>query len=196
MNIDIITHSKPLYFSTLYKLCACTSASCPLPYTLQLPSYSVLTLYSPSACPFLLPAPPFSPVFFSPSAIPGQQWQRQSGLWKDQAGKGGVSYTRRPLGKRRPSHIPLMTACCIVHPDLHTFLWGLKKNRKWHCIWGLMEMFRETLLSWNCWSCFSVTWYNMLRKYCQPGTDSHEPNYYRSQLSLWFRVCLTRSEGK
>lgn len=122
---------------------ACTSASCPLPYTFQTPPYSFLTLYSPSAPPpFPLPAPPISPFFFPP-AIPGQQWQCQSGLRKDQAGKGGVSYTGRPLGKRRPSHIALMTACCMIHPDLYIHIfWGLRKNQKWHCIWGLMEMFR------------------------------------------------------
>lgn len=45
---------------------ACTSASCPLPYTFQMPPYSFLTLYSPSAPPpslsLLLLFLPFFPL--------------------------------------------------------------------------------------------------------------------------------------
>lgn len=132
INTDKITHCKPQYLSTVYKLYACVHL-CLLSSSLY---FSNASLFFPhpllSICPppFPLPAPPFSPLF-SPPAIPGQQWQRQSGLGKDQAGKGGVSYTRRPLGKRRPSHIAPMTACRRIHPDLHIHIFlGTQKEPK------------------------------------------------------------------
>lgn len=116
LSISRLLH-LPLFFSCchmLFLLVSCWSFC---------PTLSISFLFFPTSFLLSFPLPSLSlllslPLF--PPAIPGQQWQCQSGLWKDQAGKGGVSYARRSLGKTRSSHILLMTACCIINQDVHT----------------------------------------------------------------------------